>query len=308
MLCKLFIVSLLFVATSTAAPQSALAAVEVIERDVHAAIDPLSLGPWINHTYTISGASTDVALPTPEVFGSFFARAFTGLTGITKAVCNNAAPRLCTSLALATGIKVAINVWEKATNKRDIYDRDQTEIEYLPGFAPTESCGGLCALRAGVPKDGTFNHVAWVTINGTGHTVHFAHGSALGNLTHIRAVQENGSDDLTKRYYSSGDQNDGGVVADYYFNDVDYDVWYNDVYNVGTYPRAGEGNDAGEFVEGVLWNANSLAACVSDYYNGNDAFHGVASIGWNNQGFVWGSGGAPNIWDAYNSCGYGDAA
>jgi hypothetical protein len=144
------------------------------------------------------------------------------------------------------------------------------------------SCSGLCALRAGIPKNSNLTHVGYVTNDGTVHTAHFAHGGALGSLTQLRSVvRPRTSSSLTQRWHSSGNKDEGGVVADYYFNDINRGVW-NEL-QTGIYGKAGEANDAGDFIESVMWNANSLAACVSDYDSGKDSFHGVVSIGWNDK-------------------------
>lgn len=83
---------------------------------------------------------------------------------------------------------------------------------------------------------------------------------------------------------------------------------YNEFRNTGL---AGQGNweNVGAIaISSTLLQYNSLVGCMSYYDSGTDAFHKVASVGYNDRGYMFGQNGGPSIWDVYSRCGYLDGA
>ena len=299
MLCKFLIISAMELMATVSTLPSSSATYVIAQRDVvprGTADTSLTLGPWAHATLE----SDLVVRPSPDVNTEVVVAAVQSLGQITQAVCSSGSVFGCVAVGVTATFVAAATIFFGIFNKRDLSGSD-VQMEYLPGFEPTSSCGPYCTLKASVPTDGTVTHFGYVTINGTLHSMHFAHGgSTSSGFSMLRSVQHGpaSASRLRARQSETEELNDGGVVSDYHFSDVNLGIW--DEFHAD--PN-GWGNAGGNLVAQQLFAANTLVACAN-FEDGSPGIDGVVGVGWNNQPFIFGAGSAPPVSNVFHACGF----
>ncbi|KAH9947046.1 hypothetical protein B0H21DRAFT_369617 [Amylocystis lapponica] len=215
----------------------------------------------------VSG-DVDLATLEPLLNPEIVTKAFDAAVSVTQAVCSN-------GNAIACGVVGAAAVFGFFTAWYSRRDLDGPLIDISTEYPGIPGCGTTCRLKFEA-EEGPWRSIGNATVNRIFHDVHYQRN---GSYSGIRSIQHGPVDQMSKRQLisSSDEDNDGGVVVEYFFvdeNKAAYDSFGSTPSLINNFA-----NDA----IASMQSANTVIECAN--FGDSDGYldGGLLTLGWNGQ-------------------------
>ncbi|KAH9947036.1 hypothetical protein B0H21DRAFT_708759 [Amylocystis lapponica] len=218
----------------------------------------------------VSG-DVDLATLEPLLNPEIVTKAFDAAVSITQAVCTNGGAIACGVVGAIAVFGVFFTAWY---SRRDL---DGPLIDINTEYPAISGCGTTCRLKFEA-EEGPWRSIGNVTVNGIFHDLHYQRN---GSFSGLRSIQHGPVDQMNKRqsFHNGEDNNDGGMVVDYYFVD-ESEKAYDSFHSTSTLIR-----DFADDAIGSMKTSNTVIECA-DFGDSDGLLNGgLLTVGWNGQAY-----------------------
>ncbi|KAH9947044.1 hypothetical protein B0H21DRAFT_369780 [Amylocystis lapponica] len=219
----------------------------------------------------VTSGDVDLATLEPLLNPEIVTKAFDAAVSITQAVCSTGGPIACGVVGAAAVFGVFFAAWY---SRRDL---DGPLIDINTEYPAISGCGTACRLKFEA-EEGPWRSIGNATVNGIFHDLHYQRN---GSFSGLRSIQHGPVDQMSKRqsFQNGEDNNDGGMVVDYYFydeNETAYDSFDSTSSMINNFA-----NDA----MATMQSANTVIECA-DFGDSDGILNGgLLTVGWNGQAY-----------------------
>ncbi|KAH9947050.1 hypothetical protein B0H21DRAFT_883369 [Amylocystis lapponica] len=219
----------------------------------------------------VASGNVDVATLESLLNPEIVTKAFDAAVSITQAVCGSGNALACGVVGTVAVFGVFFTAW---LSRRDL---DGPLIDVNTEYPAISGCGTACRLKFEA-EEGPWRSIGNVTVNGIFHDLHYQRN---GSFSGLRSIQHGPVDQMSKRQglHNGEDNNDGGMVVDYYFVDENESAY--DSFGPTSTLIQSFADDAIDSMQ----SSNTVIECA-DFEDSDGLLNGgLLTVGWNGQAY-----------------------